>query len=146
MNKTIKKSIAIHAPKEKVWEVLLNDEYTRQWYAEFMEGSHAETDWKVGSKALFTDSNGSGIIGKIVENKKAELLTIEYLGAVENGKEEYDSEMAKAVKGSMEIYKLSESNGVTNLIISVDMGEEHFDFMSLAWDKALQKIKSFSEA
>ena len=145
MNKKIQKSIAINAPKEKVWDVLLKDEYTRQWYAEFSEGTHAETDWSKGSKALFTDNNGSGIVGKIVENKKAELLSIEYQGAVENGKEIYDSEMAKAVKGWMESYKLSETNGMTDLTISSDMSEDHFDFMSLAWDKALQKIRGFSE-
>lgn len=145
MNKTIKKSIAIHASKEKVWEVLLNDEFTRQWYAEFSEGSHATTDWTIGSKALFTDNSGDGIVGKIVENKKSELLSIEYLGALEKGKEEYESEMAKAVKGGMEIYKLSEINGVTDLTISCDMSEDYYEFMSLKWDKALQKIKSFSE-
>ncbi|MGZ8538381.1 MAG: SRPBCC family protein [Flavisolibacter sp.] len=145
MNKTIKKSIPIYATKEKVWEVLLNDEFTRQWYAEFSEGTHAETDWSVGSKALFTDNTGGGLIGKIIENKRAEILSVEYQGSVENGKEEYDTEMAKAVKGGMEIYKLSEINGVTDLTISCDMGEDYFDMMSLAWDKALQKIKGLSE-
>ena len=145
MNKTIKKSIAIHAPKEKVWEVLLKDDYTRQWFSEFSEGTHADTDWSVGSKALFTDNTNSGMVAKIVENKKAELLSMEYLGSVENGKEEYETEMAKAVKGGMEIYKLSENNGVTDLTISCDMGEDYFDMMSLAWDRALQKIKGLSE-
>jgi uncharacterized protein YndB with AHSA1/START domain len=30
---TIKKSITINAPREKVWEVLLQDKLTRLWYA-----------------------------------------------------------------------------------------------------------------
>jgi hypothetical protein len=145
MNKTIKKSIAVNAPKQKVWEVLLNDETTRIWYAEFSAGSHAETDWKIGSKALFTDNSGDGLLGKIVENKNAEILSIEYLGAVVKGQEDYDSDMAKAVKGGMEIYKLTEINGVTELTISCDMDENWFDTMSLAWDRALQKIKALSE-
>ena len=33
--KTIKKSIEIKASKEKVWEVLTEDKYTRIWYADF---------------------------------------------------------------------------------------------------------------
>jgi uncharacterized protein YndB with AHSA1/START domain len=145
MNRTIKKSISIHAPKQKVWNVLLNDETTRQWYAEFSAGTHVETDWKVGSKAVFTDNNGDGIIGKIVQNKDAELLSLEYQGAMLKGSEDYEGDMAKAVKGWMEIYKLSEINGVTELTISCDMSENYFDEMSLAWDRALQKIKTLSE-
>ena len=146
MKKTLKKSIAINASKEKVWEVLMNDEYNRQWFSEFSQDTRVETDWSIGSKALYKDNTGSGMVGKIVENKKAELLSLEYMGAIENGKEEYDSEMANAIKGGFEIYKLSEKNGVTDLTISCDMGEDYFDMMSLAWDKALQKIKRLSEA
>jgi uncharacterized protein YndB with AHSA1/START domain len=145
MNKTIKKSIAINASKEKVWEILLKDETTRIWYAEFSEGTHVDTDWNVGSKALFTDNSGDGIIGKIVENKNAELLSLEYQGAIVKGNEDYESDMARSVKGGMEIYNLAEINGVTNLTIACDMDENYFDMMSLAWDRALQKIKALSE-
>ena len=144
-SKTIKKSIDINAPKEKVWDVLLNDKYTRIWYAEFSEGSHAETDWKLGSKAVFTDGSGCGMVGRIVENKPAEVISVEYEGTIINGVEDYESEMSKAVKGTRETYKLSEKNGVTHLDISCEMGEEYFDMMSAAWDRALQKIKGFAE-
>ena len=33
---------AIDAPKEKVWDVLWNDETYRQWTTPFSEGSYAE--------------------------------------------------------------------------------------------------------
>ncbi len=70
---TIKKSITINAPREKVWEVLLQDKLTRLWYAEFSEGTKAETDWKEGSKVLFTDDTGSGMVGKVVAVKPTTL-------------------------------------------------------------------------
>jgi hypothetical protein len=49
----IKKSVDIHASKEKIWNVLMDDHYSRQWYAEFSEGTYAETDWNEEAKLCF---------------------------------------------------------------------------------------------
>src|SRR5688572_18979517 len=108
--KKIKKSIEVNAPKERVWDVLLKDEFTRIWYAAFSEGSHADTDWKVGSKAIFTDHSKNGLIAKITANKTHELISMEYQGVVFEGKEDYDSSVAKTYKGGIESYRLSGSN------------------------------------
>ena len=142
--KTIKKSLEISAPKENVWDVLINDKFTRAWYAVFSQGTHAETDWKVGSKATFTDDSHSGLIGKIIENKPNEILSIEYEGMVVDGLEDYDSEIARSIKGGREIYQLSGNNSSTHLSISCDMSEDYFESMSLAWDKALLKISELA--
>jgi uncharacterized protein YndB with AHSA1/START domain len=141
----IKKSIEVNAPKEKVWEVLLNDKFTRIWYAEFMEGSKAETDWKVGSKAKFTDGKGEGIVGTVIENIPNKIISVEYQGIVAGGIEDYHSEIAQAVKGSRETYQLTEKDGVTHILVEVDMGEAYYEMMSVAWDKALEKIKTLAE-
>jgi uncharacterized protein YndB with AHSA1/START domain len=145
MKKQITKSIEIKAPKENVWEVLLNDRFTRQWYAEFSEGSHADTDWKLGSKAIFTDHSGSGIFGTIIANEPFKLLSIEYLGFLNKGVEEYEGKIADSVKGSVESYRLLEENNITKLFIECDMEEAMYEMMSAAWEKALEKIKAFSE-
>lgn len=145
--KTIKKSIDINAPKEKVWDIFLNDKFTRIWYAEFKEGSRAETDWKEGSKAVFTDGSGNGILGKIIVNKPYEAITIEYEGFVMAGKEDYYSEGAKDIRGGRETYLFSEKgSGVTHVSIECDMSEKYFESMSAAWEKALQKVKELCEA
>jgi hypothetical protein len=143
--KTMKKSISIQASKEKVWDVLLNDKYTRIWYAEFSEGTHAETDWKEGSKVVFSDNTKSGLIGTIITNKANEMLSVEYHGVLENGKEEYGNAGAEAMKGFIETYRLSEKSGSTHLSIECDMGEDYFESMSASWEKALQKIKALAE-
>ena len=142
---TIKKSIEIKAPKEKVWDVLLQDQFNRIWYAEFSEGTYAETDWQVGSKVVFSDHSGSGLLGKVVINQPAEVLSVEYQGMVNNGTEDYESADAQAMKGVHETYRLVEKDGMTQLAIELDMGAEYFDFMSAAWEKALQKIKELAE-
>ena len=144
--KTIKKSIIINASKEKVWDVLVLDELNRVWYAEFAPGSHARTDWKVGSKVIFADDKDSGIIGKIIAHDTYKLLSMEYNGVLVNGMEDYESDEAKAMKGAQEIYRLSEENGVTRLDAQCDMDEGFFDMMASAWDKAMLKIKELAEA
>lgn len=144
--KAIKKSIDIQASREKIWDVLLNDSYTRIWYAEFSEGTRAETDWKEGSQVTFTDNSKDGMLGKIVTHRPNELLSIEFQGMIANGQEDYESEGAKAVKDTRETYRLSEKEGSIELAIESDMGEEYFESMSAAWDKALLKIKDLAEA
>jgi len=140
----IRKSIDINAPREKVWEVLLNDQYTRKWYAEFMPGSHAITDWKEGSRALFVDDSGSGIVGTVIANRTAELLSIEYKGLVKNNKEDYESEVAKEWSGGRETYTLT-GTGTTHLDIKCDMDPDMMSIMDPAWDRALNKIRQLSE-
>ncbi|MEO6550665.1 MAG: SRPBCC domain-containing protein [Ferruginibacter sp.] len=143
--KKIMKTIEIEAPKENVWKVLHEDQFTRAWYAEFCEGTHAETDWQPGSKAIFKDNSNNGIVGKIIDNRPNEYLAIEYDGMIVNDIEDYESEWAKTVQGSRETYQLTGQNGATELNISCDMAESHFEEMSVAWDKALLKIKTMAE-
>lgn len=144
--KTIHQSITIEAPREKVWSVLFDDRYIRLWYAEFSPGSHAVTDWKVGSKVLFIDDNGDGLIGKIIINKPYEKLSVEYQGEVIKGKEDVESPAAQVVKGGLETYTLIEEHGKTRLNITGDMGADYFDHMYAAWTRALQKVKELAES
>ncbi|MDQ3109607.1 MAG: SRPBCC domain-containing protein [Bacteroidota bacterium] len=143
--KTITKSIFINAPESKVWEVLTADEYTRQWYSVFSPGSHAQTDWEVGSKVVFSDNSGGGMIAKVMENKPGEILSLQYTGILADGKEDYTSAEAAKYAGGKESYLLFESNEGTQLDISSDMSEEMFETMSQSWEKALEKLKALAE-
>ena len=143
---TIRKAIEINASTEKVWEVLIADSYNRIWFAEFSEGTFAETDWQVGSKAVFTDHSNTGIIGKIMVNEPRQALVVEYTGIVKDGTEDYESEGAQSVIGSYESYFLTDKNGSTHLAIEADMGPKYFDMMSNAWQRALEKIKELAES
>ncbi|HTF80598.1 MAG TPA: SRPBCC domain-containing protein [Cytophagales bacterium] len=141
----IQKTIAINATKEQVWDILVQDQHTRAWYAAFSEGTHAVTDWSVGSTVKYIDGSNSGMIAKVVVNRPGEELSVEFQGEVIDGKEVYDSPGAQAIKGGKETYKLSVNEGTTVLYIESDMTEEYFDIMSKSWDKALQIIKELAE-
>jgi uncharacterized protein YndB with AHSA1/START domain len=144
-NRTIRKSITINAPKEHVWEAMMQDKYYQEWTAAFSEGSHVETDWELGSKAVFTDKSGNGIVGRVVEKVPYKQLAVEFEGLVHEGREDYESEGARQVKGSRESYLLTEEHGSTRLDTSSEMGEEYYEQMSQAWDRALQKLKHLAE-
>jgi hypothetical protein len=143
--RTIRKSIEINAEPSRIWDTLFRKECIAIWYEAFGKGIIADTDWQVGSKAMFIDERKSGIVGKIVENKPGELLSIIYQGVVENGQEDYVSEEANSVKGSVEAYRISVLDGKGLLSVQCDMEDSYFGYMSTAWDVALQKIKMLSE-
>lgn len=143
--KQIKKSIEIKSTPKNIWEVLFIDKNYRQWASEFSKDSYAVTDWQKGSKVIFTDPSQSGLIGTITGNKPYQFLGIEYDGQLLDGKEDYDSAIAKNIKGGIETYTLTERGDTTELSIVCDMDETYFETMSQAWDKALKKIKDIAE-
>lgn len=139
-------SIQISAPKEKVWSTLLDDKTYRQWTSVFHEGSYAMGDWSEGSKILFLGPEGSGMTSRIFKHVPNEFLSIQHLGTVSNGIEDFDSEGAKKWSGSLENYSVNERNGTTELLIDMDATEEYEAYFRETWPKALEKVKALSEA
>jgi uncharacterized protein YndB with AHSA1/START domain len=144
--RTITKSIDIDATPERVWDVLLDDATYRQWTAEFMAGSYAETDWQEGSTVRFLDPSGSGLLAHIAASRHPELVDIEYDGLVADGKDDTESDHAREYRGSRETYRLTRTPSGTHLDISADMAEQYYDDMVAAWDRALAKAKALAEA
>lgn len=137
--------IEIDAPKEKVWNVLLGETTYPKWTAPFAEGSRAVTDWQVGSKALFVNAEGDGMISKIAEHIPNEYISIHHLGMYMNGVEDYDSEEIKKWNGAQENYKLSVKDGKSLLSVELDTTEEHKSYFEETWPKALEKVKELAE-
>jgi len=104
-------SISINASRAKIWDVLWSDGSYRKWTSVFAEGSRAETDWKKGSKVLFHDGKGDGMVSTIIENIPNEFMSIKHLGEVKNGIEDTVSEKVKQWAGAMENYTLKDVNG-----------------------------------
>ena len=139
-------SMEIHAPREKVWDVLFSDRTYEKWTSVFSEGSTVKTDnWKKGSKVQFLDGKGSGMIAKIADNVPNEYMSIEHLGMVKDGKEDYDSPEIKSWAGAKENYTLRSSNGDTRLVVDIELADEWKDYMNKTWPKALEKVKELAE-
>lgn len=141
----LKFNTTINAPKEKVWNALWDGENYRKWTAVFSEGSTVETDWKKGSKVLFTDGKGSGMVSEIADNIPNEYMSFRHLGMVNDGVEDTTSEKVKDWAGAMENYKLKDTDGKTELEVELDIVDEHKGYFADAFPKALQKVKEISE-
>lgn len=145
----LKFSIEINAPKEKVWDTMLDDKTYRIWTEAFMPGSHYVGDWNKGSKILFLapDEEGklSGMVSRIKESRKYDFISIEHLGVVSDGKEDTTSDAVKPWAGSLENYTFRDNNGSTEILVEMDSNEEYAEMFEGMWPKALQKLKEISE-
>lgn len=138
-------SISINAPKQKVWEVLWEDETYGQWTSPFAEGSVAITDWKEGSKVLFTAPNGEGMVSIIEKKVDTKFMSFKHIGMLKDGKEDTESDAVQAFAGSHENYTLDEKDGVTVLTIEMDTAEEYKKYFQETWPLAIEKLKTLSE-
>lgn len=135
----------INAPREKVWSTLWDDATYRQWTTAFSPSSYAITDWQKGSKAIFTDGSGSGMVSRIAENIPYEYMSIEHLGEVKDGVEDTTSDKVKDWAGAHENYTLKDVNGATELTVDMDIDEQYADMFNDMWPKAMVKIKEIAE-
>ena len=137
--------ITIHASPEEIWNTLFGEATYSLWTAPFAEGSSVKTDWKEGSKALFLDGKGQGMVSMIAKNIPNEYMSIRHLGFYKDGLEDMDSEEVKKWAGALENYTLRPSNGNTELLIDMDISEEYKDYFDDTWPKALEKVKELAE-
>ncbi|MEO6720641.1 MAG: SRPBCC domain-containing protein [Ferruginibacter sp.] len=138
----------INAPTEKVWNTLWDDATYREWTAVFIEGSRAETDWKKGSKVLFLDGKGSGMVSTILENKPNEFMSFKHLGMVKDGVEDTTSAETKEWANAVESYTLKSANGGTELTVDfgvTGMSQQMLDYFMDTWPKSLDKVKEIAE-
>jgi uncharacterized protein YndB with AHSA1/START domain len=141
--------IEINAPKEKVWNTMLEDKTYREWTEAFSPGSHYVGSWNKGSKILFLGPNENGIMGgmvsRIEENKQYEFISIEHIGVVQDGEEDTTSDAVKAWAGSLENYTFKDFNGKTELLVDMDINDDFKEMFEDMWPKALQKLKELAE-
>ena len=136
--------IDINAPKEKVWNTMLEDKTYRIWTEAFAPGSYYKGDWNKGSKILFLapgEKGEMGMVSRIKDNRKYEFISIEHLGDVKDGKEYTETSWS----GALENYTFKENKGKTEVLIDVDSTEEFKEMFQGMWPKALQKVKELAE-
>jgi len=144
MQKHVFESV-IDASAEKVWNILWGKESYPKWTSVFAEGSGVETDWQEGSKALFTDGKGEGMVATIEKNIPNEYMSIKHLGVYKDGVEDTESEKVKEWAGAHENYTLKEMDGQTQLTVDMDIEEKYEPYFLKVWPEALEKVKALAE-
>jgi len=145
----LKFSIVINAPKEKVWDTMLEDKTYRIWTEEFTPGSHYIGSWDEGSKILFlgpaNDGKLGGMVSRIKENKLHKFISIEHLGEVLDGIEDTTSDRVKIWAGALENYTFIDKDDKTELVVDMVINEEFKEMFEGMWPKALKKLKELCE-
>ncbi|WP_295124449.1 SRPBCC family protein [uncultured Chitinophaga sp.] len=137
---TAKASIAINAPKDKVWEALTDPDMIR----EYLFGTETSTDWKKGSPITYKGTwkgqayEDKGTIIDIIPEK---LLHTTYLSGM-SGQEDVPENYANV------IYEISEQSGKTVLSITQDNNdtEESRQHSEQNWNTVLEGLKLLVEA
>lgn len=143
--KKINASIHINAPREKVWNTMLEKATYIQWAKAFAEGSHYEGDWSEGSEILFLGSDKSGMISRIEQNVPYSYISIKHIGIISNGNRDTSSEKAKIWSPAFENYTFKTNHNGTQLHVDVEIHKDYEELFSKMWQDALQLLKVIAE-
>ena len=143
--KTLHFSIAINAPKKKVWSMMLDREGYEAWTSVFYPGSTYKGSWEKGAKIKFVSPEGDGMTSVIAENRPFEFVSIKHLGYIKDGIEDTESPEIKAWMPAFENYAFSESNGVSEVKVDLDVSPEFEEYFQQVWPQALEKLKGICE-
>lgn len=136
-------SIEIHAPKEKVWGTLWQDNTFREWASIIDPGTYMVGDLKEGNKIQFISSqSGYGVTSLVEKLISNEFLLLRHSADTQNeGKQEREKQWT----GGKESYSLVEKDSSTTLIVSLDVPSELEKEFTVSYPKALEKIKLLAE-
>ena len=142
----LKFSIDIKATPSKIWKALWDEQCYRQWCSVFYEGSYLKADdWEVGSKVFFLGPDHSGIYSLIEKHIPNKTIQFKHIGKVANKKEQPIDEETKTWSGATEIYTVTEETDHNNLTVELDIMDEHLEYMTATFPKAMEKMKDISE-
>lgn len=142
-------SITIDAPKEKVWNAMLDDATYRIWTEAFSPGSYYEGKWEKGVTIRFLapskDGGPEGMLSRVNEITPPTFVSIEHLGIIAGGKEDTENNEVRAWQGALENYMLREAGGKTEVLIDMDAEDAYKGMFTYVWPMALARLKDLAE-
>ncbi len=138
-------SIHINAPRQKVWDTMLDAATYSEWTKVFMPGSYYQGDWSQGSKMLFlgpgADGEKDGGMAAVVkENRPHEYISLAYHAEIRDGVE------VPMGDTGFENYGLADKDGGTEVSIDLlGLPDEYAGMFDESWPKALELLKELSE-
>ena len=141
--KNMELSIEIHASKDKVWATLWDDATFRDWASLIDEGTYMKGIMTEGNEIQFLSSlNGYGVTSLIAKLSPNEYVLFRHnADTKESGQQEREKEWT----GGTESYSLYEKNGVTTLIVKIDVPQEQEETFRIRIPEALERIKTLAE-
>lgn len=136
--------VQINATADKVYQKIIDKKSYEQWASVYDTNSSSfEGDWKKGSKMYFYSiddyGNKMGMLGRIKENVRNQLIIIEYYGTMVNGEE------LGRFKESTVKFILTQETGYTELELDWGTHPEQKDFFHQQWSQILNQLKRICE-
>lgn len=137
----------INAPREKVWNTMLEKDTYQQWTVPFHEGSTYDGNWKEGSEMKFIgpSENGSvsGMYAVITANRPHEFVSIKHVGEFKN--DEKSPWPVIVGQEGYENYTFKDVHGGTEVLVELTVPAEWKDMFNDMWPKGLNKLKEIAE-
>lgn len=148
--KKIKLTIEIDAPREAVWDAIVDDAKYRLWTSAFQEGSYFEGGWNKGDVIRFLainkDGEKEGMVSQIEESIYPEFISIKHLGYISKGVDDTTSDEIRSWAPAYENYTLDElEKGRTLFTLEQDVTDEYYTMFLELWPHALRNLKEVSE-
>ncbi|HTE57883.1 MAG TPA: SRPBCC domain-containing protein [Verrucomicrobiae bacterium] len=141
--KEIQFLVEIHAPKEKVWDTLWQDQTLREWAGIIDPGTYMSGELKEGKEVQFISSeNGYGVTSLVERLVAHEFLLLRHQADTQGSGEK---ERAQEWTGGKESYSLVEKDGTTTLTAVFDVPSEMEEYFKDTYPKALERVKVLAE-
>lgn len=132
----------VNASKEKVWEILWQDETLREWMEFVDPGTYMIGKLEKGLTVQFNSAEGYGVTSLVTELTPNEYVLFKHQADTKNvGEKTRDDQWANGT----ESYRLTETSTVTTLEMKFDVPLELEQIMLSSYPKALKKIKELAE-
>lgn len=136
-------SIEIKAPREKVWNTLWEDKTFRDWANIIDEGMYMVGEMREGNEVQFISSvSGYGVTSLIEKLARNEFVSFRQMA---DTKDSGEREREKEWTGRTESYSLAENDGVTTLMVDIDVPPGQEETFSVRFPKALERVKILAE-
>ena len=133
-------SIAIKAPRERVWNTLWVDKTFRDWASIIDEGMYMIGEIKEGNEVQFISPTGYGVTSLIEKLIPNEFVSFRHMADTKDG-----GEREKEWTGGQESYALAENDGITTLTVAIDVPPGQEETFKNRLPKALARVKTLTE-
>lgn len=135
--------VKIHASKEKVWDVLWQDETFREWAGLIDPGTYMVGELKEGNEVQYISAeNGYGVTSLVEKLVPNEFLLLRHRSDTQDtGKQLREKEWT----GGKESYSLVEKDDTTTLTTVFDVPQKLEEYFADAYPTALQRVKELAE-
>lgn len=145
--KKINFTIDIHAPKQKVYDTLIDPELYKVWVHVAWPNSFYDGKWEAGEQLRFISPGNGGTAATVAEIRKGDYILLVHEAVLNPDlTQDITSDAAKGWVGTTESYRFTESNGITHLVVEMLCNPEWVSMFEEGFPTALNKLKEICEA